>query len=947
MAIDTLIREAVSETPDPERALKNFKGLLSTAPQILEEHQQRIEKIAGLFSYSQFLADYSIKNPSTLSYALKNLHKPIKKEDIISEARNLYTFTVENSSSLIRQESMKLLRKLRKDSLLRITLKNITGITELDECVTELSITAEAIIHIALDVSNFLMARKFGYMKDNSFMVIGLGKLGAGELNYSSDIDIITVYLHERSLSYGILNSYGIRANKISAHEYYCSLTEILINLLQSPGEDGIAYRVDLRLRPNGQKGEISLSLDSYTSYYEAWGRTWERVALIRARPVAGESALGKKFMQAIEPFVWKRSTDYNDIDEIKGMKRKIDTIADVNDIKRSYGGIREIEFFVHAFQLLYGGERKKLRKGTLTGILQELRNEGFLPAGDTGILAESYLFLRRLEHILQMKDDLQIHSLPSKPDELEILSKKMNFPHVQEFVSELKLRRLKVRDMYASLLGGQETQHEVMAFLEGELTDSATMDYLSFKGFRNRDSALRNVKTLHEHMSFGKTLRERTLLRKMIPFFFEQILKSANKDRALTMLVTFLEKISMHESYIDLLSQRKDTREILITTFSTSTYFTRLLLSLENIEGIFEYPDIRMDFKAMQERLLNMLNHAPEPVNAVRDFKNIEELKCGFLFMKGIIDVYRFSHLLSALADTIIQAILKHLHAETNFAVIGLGGFGAKELNIGSDLDLLFVSQKENDPTHGVSPVAGGSAEELIRFLSEYTAKGIAYKVDMRLRPDGSRGILVNDIDGYRNYYLKSAQLWEIQSLLRARSIAGDKKLLKAFQYLRRKVVIQRGREITSSEVLDMRKRIIREISKESSGYDLKLGPGGIKEIEFLVQYLQSRYGGRIPELITGSTITAIKRLITYGILDRDVGGRLLNAHKFMRTIDTFLRLNEEEALKIDSELLDTLAKVSNLKTKDALIHQIEDIRQTIVKVAAKFYKQNSRRDT
>jgi glutamate-ammonia-ligase adenylyltransferase len=242
---------------------------------------------------------------------------------------------------------------------------------------------------------------------------------------------------------------------------------------------------------------------------------------------------------------------------------------------------------------------------------------------------------------------------------------------------------------------------------------------------------------------------------------------------------------------------------------------------------------------------------------------------------------------------------------------------------------------------------VAGGSAEELIRFLSEYTAKGIAYKVDMRLRPDGSRGILVNDIDGYRNYYLKSAQLWEIQSLLRARSIAGDKKLLKAFQYLRRKVVIQRGREITSSEVLDMRKRIIREISKESSGYDLKLGPGGIKEIEFLVQYLQSRYGGRIPELITGSTITAIKRLITYGILDRDVGGRLLNAHKFMRTIDTFLRLNEEEALKIDSELLDTLAKVSNLKTKDALIHQIEDIRQTIVKVAAKFYKQNSRRDT
>lgn len=947
MAIDTLIQESVSETPDPERALKNFKGILSTAPGFIEEHQQHIEKIAKLFSFSQFLADYSIKNPARLSAALQNLYDPVSKQILISEASETYESAVKASPYMLRHEAMRLLREIKKNYLLRITIKDICGIIGLNECMTELSILSETITELALNLSYEFLREKFGDLANDTFTIIGLGKLGAGELNYSSDIDIISVYRSGERFSSGILTHSGVKVNKIGSHEYFCRLTETFTNLLSAPTEDGVAYRVDLRLRPNGQKGEISLPLDSYTSYYEAWGRTWERVALIRARPVAGESTLGKKFIQAIEPFVWKRSTDYNDIDEIKSMKRKIDTIADVNDVKRSYGGIREIEFFVHAFQLLYGGERKKLRKGTLTTILQELQNEGFLSAEDAGILAESYLFLRRLEHVLQMKDDLQIHSLPSKPDELEILSKKMNFPHGQQFFSELKLRRLKVRDMYASLLGGQETQYEVMAFLEGELTDSATMDYLSFKGFKNRDSAVRNVKTLHEHMSFGKTLRERTLLRKIIPFFFEQILKSPNKDRALTMLVTFLDKIGMHESYIDLLSQRKDTREILITTFSTSTYFTRVLLSLENLEGIFEYPDIRMDFKAMQERLLNMLTHAPEPINAVRDFKNIEELKCGFLFMKGITDVYRFSHLLSTLADTIIRAILKHLHSETNFAVIGLGGFGAKELNIGSDLDLVFVSQKEKHPLPGISVGAGETAKELIRFLSEYTARGIAYKVDMRLRPDGSRGILVNDIDGYRNYYLKSAQLWEIQSLLRARSIAGDKNLLKAFQHLRRKVVTQRGKEITSSEVQDMRKRIISELSKEPSGYDLKLGPGGIKEIEFLVQYLQSKYGGRVPELITGSTVTAIKRLTTYGILDRDTGGRLLNAHKFMRTIDTFLRLNEEEALKIDSELIDTLAKVSNLKTKDALIQQIEDIRQTIVRVAGKFYEQSRRRDT
>jgi glutamate-ammonia-ligase adenylyltransferase len=939
MEISTFIRELSSETPDTQRALKNLEELLDAAPDLLEEHQQQIEKIARLFSHSQFLADYSIKNPSRFSFALKNLHKPIKKGDIISEARKLYNVTVEKSSDLLRQESIEVLRKLRKDYLLRITLKDIAGITATEECMAELSMLAEAIVQVALDISYSLMTRKFGYMKDNSFTVIGLGKLGAGELNYSSDIDILTVYLHERSLSCGILNPYGIRTNKISAHEYYCRLTEILINLLQSPEEEGIAYRVDLRLRPNGQKGEISLPLDSYISYYEAWGKTWERVALIRARPVAGDNLLGQRFLREIAPFVWKRSTDYYDIDEIRGMKRKIDTIADVNDIKRGYGGIREIEFFVHAFQLLYGGEIERLRKGTITKVLQELRNESFLSGEDAAILTESYLFLRRLEHILQMKDDLQIHSLPSQPDQFEILAKKMHFPNGREFISEIRLRRLKVRDMYVSLFGGHEPQHEVMAFLEGELTNGATMDYLSFKGFRNPELAFKNVKALHEQMSLGKTLKERILLRKTIPLFFELILKSANKDRAMSMLVTFLDKIGAHESYIDLLLQREDTREIIIKTFSTSTYFTRMLLSLENLEGIFEYPDIRIDFKSMQERFLNMLTYASEPMNAIREFKGIEELKSGFLFMKGIIDAYRFSHILSTLADTIIRAILKYLHAERDFAVIGLGGFGAGETNIGSDLDLIFVSTKEKYPPRILSEERG-TAEELIRFLSEYTARGVAYKVDMRLRPDGSRGILVNDIDGYRNYYLKSAHPWEIQSLLRARSIAGDKNLLKSFQHLKKQIITQRGKEIGSSDVKDMRKRIIQEISKESSGYDLKLGPGGIKEIEFLVQYLQLKCGGRTPELITQNTVTAIKRLTTYGILDRDTQERLLHAHKFMKTIDTLLRLNEEDVLKIDSGLFSIVTTFLNLKTKDALVMQIEDTRQMIISITGKFYK-------
>jgi glutamate-ammonia-ligase adenylyltransferase len=940
MGIDTFIRKASSKTPDPERALKNLNGLLRNAPWLIEEHEQKIEKIALLFSYSQFLADYSIKNPHKLSHALKNLHDPLKKGDIISEARNLFSTTVENSSDQLKQLSMKILRQLRKDYLLRITLKDVTGITGIAESMEELSILSEAIIHVALDISYILMTRKFGYMKDNSFAVIGLGKLGTGELNYSSDIDITTLYLHERSLSYGILNPYGIRMNKISAHEYYCRLTEILINLLQFPKEDGIAYRVDLRLRPSGQKGELSLSLDSYASYYEAWGRTWERVALIRARPVGGDKLLGEKFMRIIEPFVWKKSTDYNDIEEIRGLKRKIDSIADMNDIKRGYGGIREIEFFVHAFQILYGGERNELRKGSLTAILQGLMHKGFLPDEDSRTLSGNYLFLRRLEHILQMKDDLQIYSLPSSPEDFYILARKMQFPDEKEFSSELRLRRLKVRDMYISLLGGPETHYEVTAFLEGELPDHATIDYLSFKGFGNPALALKNIKALYEQMSLGKTLRERTLLRKAIPLFFEHILKSANKDRALSMTVTFFEKVGIHESYIELLLQRKDTREILVTIFSASTYFARVLLGLENLEGIFEYPDIRMDFKSLRERLLDTLIYTKKPLEAIRDFKSVEELKSGFLVMKGIIDVYKFSLLLSMLADTIIRAILEHLHINKGFAVIGLGGLGAKELNIGSDLDLMFVSAQETYISSGISIGKERIAEELIRFLSEYTDRGIVYKVDMRLRPDGSRGILVNDIEGYRNYYMKSAQLWEIQSLLKARIIAGDKNLLKSFQHLTRHIILEKGKKVSGSDIKDMRERVVREISKESLGYDLKSGPGGIKEIEFLVQYLQLKHCWRIPALITQNTVSAIKRLTACGILDKDTGKRMLHGHRFLRTVDTLLRLNEEDVLKIDSEVVDIIIRFLDIKSKDILIAQIQDVRQKISAITTRFYE-------
>ncbi len=940
MKINNLLKEVSAGTPDSDRAFKNLERLLGAAPETIELHEQHIDKIAKLFSYSQFLADYAIRNPACLFRSLNVLHADIDKHDILSEACDKYaSFRQEERAQVFKLNAMKLLRELKKDYLLIITMQDISAVKDLNECMAALSVLSEALLELALDMSFTLMRRKFGLLRENAFSVIGMGKLGAGELNYSSDVDLVTVYRSEESISTGVLNPFGIRYNKISSHEYFCALTETLINLLQSMTEEGIACRLDLRLRPNGQKGPVSLSLNSYKSYYESWGKTWERLALIRARPVAGDESLGQNFAIMIEPFVWKKSIDFNDIEEIKELKKRIDTLFDVKDIKRSYGGIREIEFFVQTFQLLYGGERKNLRAVKISEALKELALDGFVPADDVRTLSGSYLFLRRLEHVLQMKDDIQTHALPSTPEEIDILAKKMHFRSGADFMSELRLKRLMVRDMYNSLLGGTDAREEPLLANKDELLDEAILDYLRFRGFRSPESAMKNITALHEQVNLGKTLRERTLLRKIIPSFLQQVLKSAHRDRTLGMLVDLVRKIGNHESYVDLLLQREDTRDIIISIFSKSSYLARLLLSVENLEGMFEYPDIRTDYRSLQDRFAAAIRSTPDPFNSIREWKAIEELKMGMLFLKGILDVSSFAHKLSILADSVIRAAVHYLHAEKDFAVVGLGGLGARELNIGSDLDLIFISTQVGPPARETSPSKKRSAEELIRLLTKYTAKGFAYKVDMRLRPEGSRGFLVNDIRRYRNYYLKTARPWEIQLLLRARAVAGDVTLLRAFRQLRREVISRRSREITASNVKAMRRRIVREVSKETLGYDIKNGPGSIKEVEFLIQYLQMEHVSKHPELVVHNTATAIKKLAGYGILDRDSENLLTRAYIFLRTVDTLLRLNEEDVLKTDSELIDIITGFVSLKSKDEFIRKIADTRADVLSMVERFY--------
>ncbi len=916
MDFDTSIKDLSLMTPDPERALKNLERLFKSAPEFFEDNLPYIKNISLLFSYSQFLADYCIRNPDVLAKEVSKLNEPPRFQDIIS---------LVETKGISRPDMMRILRDTKKRYLLRITMRDILGITDIKQSMAELSTLAEAILYLSLEFSKILVTERYGDL-NQAFSIIALGKLGARELNYSSDIDIITVYEDGDNISSGILMPSGIRANRVTSYEYFSKITETLSSLLSYQTYDGVAYRVDLRLRPNGQRGEITLPLKSYLSYYESYGKTWERMALIRGRYVVGDYNLGKNFIDAIEPFVWKRSIDYNDIEEIRGLKRRIDHISDINDIKRGYGGIREIEFFIHTFQLLYGGEDRALRSPNISIITRELKEKGIITATDAKTLNESYLFLRRIEHILQMRDDRQTHSLPTNPEELKILSRKMNFLNHRDFLSELKLNRLKVRDMYNSLFSSEEApQQELMVLFDEELTDNTLVDYLSFKGFKDPNNSLKNIKILNEQMSFRRTIRERGLIKKIIPIFLDFIIKSENKDRALKAFVSFIEKTGGYESYMDLLSKRIDTVEAIVAAFSSSRYLTRIMMSLDNLEGIFEYPDIRMDYKSVYKRIINMLKDISKPMDAIREIRLIEELKTGLLFINKIIDIKVLSKGLTMLADTILRAVLNNLKASEDFAIIGIGRFGAREMTFGSDLDLLFISRRDD---------ALRLAGEVIRFLSEYTDKGIAYKIDMGLRPDGSKGILVNDIEGYKDYYLRHAHLWEIQAILKARPVAGDNRLLRDFYNLKREVIIQRGKEVSGEDILSMRKRIIREISKRSLGIDIKHDYGGIEEIEFFVQYLQLKNASKHKDLIIHNSEIAIKRLARHGILSYELGDFMIRALSFFRIIESLMRLNEEDALKFGSETYNSIVRFLGFKSGDKLLDEINNTRQRVLEV-------------
>ncbi|MBI4697832.1 MAG: bifunctional [glutamate--ammonia ligase]-adenylyl-L-tyrosine phosphorylase/[glutamate--ammonia-ligase] adenylyltransferase [Nitrospirae bacterium] len=882
-----------------------------------------LKEISRLFAVSRFLANFCISHPDELFSALEEIEKPIVKDLLLEKGRACLS----SGEDADTPEMMKNLRIFKNRNLLRITLRNIMAETDTPALMDELSQLAEAVIDFALQYSLRSNIQRFGRPSSEELAVIALGKLGGEELNYSSDIDLMAVYGTEEGHTSGVLSPSGVRINRLSNHEFYCKVMEVFNRVLSQSTEDGIAYRVDLRLRPQGQKGDIALPLAAYRTYYETWGRTWERMAMIRARPVSGSMHLGKEFMKMIEPFVWRRPLDYSEIEEIKALKKRIDSVFSKDDIKRGYGGIMEAEFFIQTFQLIYGYEYTGLRTHRLLNAAQSLRWLGIIPEEDLVTLCDNYMYLRKLEHFLQMKDDLRTHSLPAANEDMVPLGKLMGFTSAENFLSDLRVRRMKTKNMYNSLLGTEEDVYaEALSLLEGNLSDNELAEYLSFRGIKYTPAGLVNLKGIREQFSLFKTRHERTVIRKIVPRLLEKALKSESPDRAIKGLENLFATLGMKETYLTGFMERRELEDGIISLFSLSTYLSRLFLSSPRyLDLLIEGSVIRKSLSKTEEELKRV---AGGHETGMIEYKNAEDIRLGSFFLMKVINVINLTRYMSHLAEAVLKIRTEGACQAGGFSVIGLGKLGGRELTFGSDLDMIFLSE---------IPDGIKIAEKIIKGLTSYADKGRLYNVDMGLRPDGSKGVLLNDMEGYRDYYLKSAHPWEIQALVKARPVAGDKRLTRAFADMTREIIVKRGVELKIDDVRAMRLRIIKELSHESKGMDIKLGPGGIGEIEFIIQWLQLQNAAIMPEVMVQDTLSAIRRLMKGRIISIADGGMLLGAYRYLRTLETCMRLNEEHFISGGSEFTELAAVFMGHKEKAVFMEHIENLRHGVTGVIEK----------
>ena len=884
-----------------QRLTEAVRALPAPASDCLNEPRMQAQMVPVLVA-SDYVATQLQRHPQLLAELVRSQDLWRSYDD------HVYHASLQSQLQDVTDETalMKILRQLRRREMVRIIWRDSTGLAQFAETARDLSNLADACIDQTLQKLYPILEPLWGrphYKQSGDPMpmvVLGMGKLGAQELNLSSDIDLMFAYAHDGETSGG--------ARSLDHREYFLRLGQRLIKALDENTADGFVFRVDMRLRPFGASGPLAMSFASMENYYEDQGREWERYAMIKARAVGTGSALGdgEKLLLALRPFVYRRYVDFGVIESLRELKNLINQEVlrrgKEDNVKTGAGGIREIEFIAQVFQLIRGGQEQELQRRNLLTVLKVIRDLELLPHSIVMELREDYIFLRNVEHRIQALQDRQTQLLPGDDLNRLRIAIGLGFADWETFYAHLDTVRQRVRLHFSNLIA-DSNKHETVSvrdqavslWMESE-SGAEALDDLRALGYRDVEETWRllsEMKSSKQVTHLQAVARER--LDKLMPLIINACGQQDNPDVALQRVLRLIEAVRRRSAYMALLVENPRSLNRLAMLFSASPWvadtmcrYPLLLDTLLNEASLLKPLTVDVLSNELRQQLLRIPEDDLErQMDTLRQFKHAHVLRVAASEMAGTLPLMKVSDYLTWLAETLLQSVFdlawrqmvekhgrpqreKGVPCDPDFIIVGYGKVGGLELSYSSDLDLVFIHDAhpalETDGTNAIDNAVffARLGQRIIHILTTRMASGELYETDMRLRPSGNSGLLVSSLKSFGEYQQNEAWTWEHQALVRARVLAGCPRLTQKFDAVRQAILGKpRDPAAVLKDVTDMRLKMLGQLSshkgttdldeallRADEKFDLKQDPGGIVDIEFLAQYLVLRWSGEKPAL-------------------------------------------------------------------------------------------------
>jgi glutamate-ammonia-ligase adenylyltransferase len=907
--------------------------------------------LRGIFAASPFLTELMLRDPDHALSCLEAAPEPSLERlcaDLCSAA----------AAAPDEPAVKKAIRQARARAALLVALADLGGAWDIDRATAALTRFADGAVAAAVDwllldahrSSRIVLPNPDHPGHGSGYVVLAMGKHGASELNFSSDIDLIVLF----DLAAAPI------ANGVEPAPFFVRLTKRLAALLQQVTEDGYAFRVDLRLRPDPRATQIAISVEAAINYYEYMGQNWERAAMIKARPVAGDLALGDAFLDRLKPYVWRKYLDFAAIADIQSLKRQIHHVKGHgaiavygHNLKLGRGGIRDIEFFVQTQQLIAGGRNPELRGRRTLDMLNALAAAQWISHEAADELTGAYRFLRRIEHRIQMVADAQTHDLPGEGEEFERLARFSGFESSESFAEALKQTfELVQRHSSALFEESAELSSEAgsLVFTGGE-DDPETIETLASLGFKRPRDVSATVRGWHHgRYPATRSARARERLTEIMPALLAALARSGDPDEAFVAFDRFIAGLPTGLQLFSLLRANPDLLDLLATVLGTAPRLAQELSRRPKVLDAVIDPDFFTALPSDDEIAAGLAAAMPEsmPLEEVLDqaraFGNEHKFRIGIRLLAQSIGPADAGAAYSRLADALIDRLLAAVEREIEVrygpvpggraAVLAMGRLGGREMTAGSDLDLILIYDHAPgaEASSGRRPLAVSQyyarlTQRLIAAISAPTAEGVLYQVDMRLRPSGNKGPVATHIESFRSYHAGSAWTWERLALTRARPVAGPPALRQAIESaIGEALTLPRDPERTRADIIDMRRRLLAEFGGRGV-WDLKHTHGGLVDIEFIAQGLQILHAAEQPGILERNTASALHKLAAAGLLAPHQAEALNRALQLYQRLIHVIRLCVAEAFSPDrtpqdlKRLVASAAAAPDISAAEALL--------------------------